>query len=71
MGIIRKGKWKLLEHYETGSYELFDLENDLGETRNLAEGQQEIVKELAAALSNWRTAIGADLMRPNPDYRKP
>ena len=33
---------------------LFDLENDLGETKNLAETNLEIVKELTTDYENWR-----------------
>ena len=35
--IIRAGDWKLIRHYESGSLELFNLADDLGETVNLAD----------------------------------
>ena len=35
-GAIRSGDFKLLEFFEDGRLELYDLRNDIGETRNLA-----------------------------------
>lgn len=56
---IREGKWKLLT--EDGNpkhtYELYDLEADLGETVNLAEKHPEIVSRLKARLAQ-ATASG-------------
>ena len=36
---IRAGKWKLVEHYAWQKVELFDLENDLGEKKDLSKEQ--------------------------------
>jgi arylsulfatase A len=66
--VIRKGKWKLIEVLDTGGLELYNLESDLGETANLAKKQPEIAQELYAELERWREDIGADPMRPNPEY---
>jgi arylsulfatase A len=35
-GAIRDGKYKLIEYFETGELELYNLEEDPGEQRNLA-----------------------------------
>ena len=67
-GVIRKGKWKLIEHFETGKRELFDLEDDLGEANELAEAYPEITRKLQADLVTWRTEVGADMPRHNPEY---
>ncbi|MCH8216651.1 MAG: sulfatase [Planctomycetes bacterium] len=67
-GVIRKGKWKLIEHFETGKRELFDLEDDLGEANDLAEAYPEITRKLQADLVTWRTEVGADMPRHNPEY---
>jgi arylsulfatase A len=66
-GAIREGTLKLIEFYDTGRRELFDLKT--GENRNLAEEKPEIVKRLAAKLADWRQETGAKMMTPNPDYR--
>jgi arylsulfatase A len=65
---IRLGDMKLIEFYETGRRELFDLRRDVGETRNLAGDRPEVVKELAARLDAWRKSVDAQSMKPNPDY---
>lgn len=67
-GAIRAGNRKLIEFYENGRRELYDLARDPGETRNLAAEQPAVVPELAAKLDAWRQAVGARGMKPNPAY---
>ncbi|MBN1975080.1 MAG: sulfatase-like hydrolase/transferase [Sedimentisphaerales bacterium] len=55
---IRKGNWKLVSRAAfrapyTGQWELYDLEQDRTETKNLAEQYPEIVNELAAMWDKW------------------
>ena len=59
---IRRGDWKLIYYHGDQSFELFDLANDLGETRNLAEQQPERVRDLANELSK----ILRELQAPMP-----
>src|SRR5262249_40883850 len=66
--MARAGDLKLIEFYEDGRRELYDLAKDVGETRNLLEAKPEQAKELAAKLDAWRRAVGAQMMRPNPDF---
>lgn len=63
---IRKGDWKLLEYFEDGHTELYDLKHDVGEKTNLAKEQPEIADQLLNELRNWRNAVGAQLPEPNP-----
>ncbi len=67
-GAIRDGNDKLIEFYETGRLELFDLKADPGESNNQSESQPEKTKDLAARLREWRRSVDAQEMRPNPDY---
>ncbi|WP_164103813.1 sulfatase-like hydrolase/transferase [Candidatus Laterigemmans baculatus] len=67
-GAIRRGDWKLIEHFEDGSVELFDLASDPGETRNLAGTHADTAEALQAELSQWRTRVGAQMPTPNPDF---
>lgn len=55
---IRRGKWKLVKG--RGTSELFDLDADLGETKNLAEKNPEIVAELEELLAAHASRIAAD-----------
>ncbi len=65
---IRVGDYKLIEFFEYGRRELYDLKADPRETRNLAEAKPELVEQLAAKLASWRTSVDAQLPTPNPNY---
>jgi arylsulfatase A len=67
-GAVRAGDLKLIEFYETGRRELYDVRRDVGETRNLAGDRPEVVQQLAAKLDAWRRSVDAQMMKPNPDY---
>jgi arylsulfatase A-like enzyme len=49
---IRRGRWKYVESGPT--LELYDLEADPGETRNVRDGERETADRLAAELAEWR-----------------
>lgn len=67
-GIIRSGNHKLVEHFDTGQVELYDLAADLGETTNIASSHPEVVEELQARLAAWRSEVGAKMPTENtPD----
>lgn len=63
---IRKGQWKLIDRNERPGhqashsnnkepvFELYDLSNDIGETKNLATERPEIVQELSKLLEQIR-----------------
>jgi hypothetical protein len=63
-GIVRSGQYKLIRHYEDGTTQLYDLKNDLGETRNIASEMPEKTKELDIMLSKWLIGIGARMPKP-------
>jgi arylsulfatase A-like enzyme len=67
-GSVRDGDYKLIEFYEDGRRELYDVRKDAGETHNLALEQPEKAKELAGKLEAWRREVGARMMKPNPAY---
>lgn len=67
-GAIRQGDWKLIEFFEDGKLELFDLKNDPSETKDLAESNQEKAKQLLEKLKAWRISVKAQMMTPNPNY---
>ena len=67
-GAIRDGDWKLVEQFEDGSLELYNLATDVGETRNVATEQPQRVEQMAAALRAWRARVGARMPTPNPDF---
>lgn len=67
--IIRKGDWKLIKRYEGRPFELFNLREDPGEARDLAERDPDRVRQLDGRLALWLAEVGARLPRPNPDSR--
>jgi arylsulfatase A-like enzyme len=66
--VIRKGPWKLIETFDPEGIELYNLEDDVGETTNLAAERPELVAGLRRQLEAWRHDVGAQMMEPNPDY---
>ena len=67
-GAIIKGDWKLIEWFETGKTELFNLSADPNEEKNLAAENTAKNDELLADLKAWREKVGAQMMTPNPAY---
>jgi len=67
---IRKGDYKLIEFFEDNSIELYNLKNDIGETKNLATLKPKLTQEMLGMLQNWRKNIGAQMMTINPFYSK-
>ena len=65
---IRRGDWKLIEFFEDGALELYDLRADPGEATNLAAREPARAKELQAALASWRQQVGARMPVPNPNH---
>lgn len=67
-GAIREGNWKLLEHYEDGRCELFNLAQDQGETTDLAAKEPARVADLRGKLEKWRRDVGAQENTANPKF---
>jgi len=67
-GAIRDGDWKLVEWYEDGRLELFNLHDDIGEKNNVAAANPEKVKDLHDKLIAWRKSVNAVMPLPNPNY---
>ena len=66
---IRMGDWKLIEYFENGVLELYNLKNDIGEKSNLAKKNPAKVKELHATMLQWRKETKAPVpTEKNPDY---
>ena len=67
-GAILSGDLKLVEWFEDGALELYDLAADPGESVNLTDSAPAQVERLRARLAGWRDSIGAAMPRPNPDW---
>jgi len=67
-GAVRSGGWKLVEYFETGHVELYDLATDISEDRDRSGDHPETAKHLHTRLREWRDEVGAVLPEPNPEY---
>lgn len=67
-GAIRSGDWKLIEYFEDGRLELYNLKDDLSETTDLSAKMPDKVQELHKMLMDWRKSVDAVVPTPNPDY---
>ena len=67
-GAIRSGRYKLLEYFENGTVQLFDLENDLGEQNDLSKTHPKKSEELRKDLEDWRKKVRAKMMKTNPTF---
>ncbi|RXP44533.1 DUF4976 domain-containing protein [Lutibacter sp. HS1-25] len=56
---VRKGDFKLLDFYEDGYVELYNIAKDPGETKNLAASMPEKTKELTKLIQDWRKEVNA------------
>jgi arylsulfatase A-like enzyme len=65
VSVIQSGDWKLLEFLEDGHLELYNLKDDLGETRDLAATNPARAKELHDRLNAWRRETNAPMPTPN------
>ncbi|MBC7968109.1 MAG: sulfatase [Fuerstia sp.] len=63
---IRAGDWKLIEFYEFGDAELYNLETDPGEKTNLAELEPDRLYDLRKKLQEWQEKLHAKMPQPNP-----
>jgi arylsulfatase A-like enzyme len=70
-GAIRMGDWKLIENYEDGSVQLFNLRDDIGERKDLAGAQPDRVKAMRARLHAWYRETGAKFLRAKADGPRP
>lgn len=67
--VIRKGQWKLIQYFEQGDLELFDLLNDPSESKNVLEQHPKIAKQLKTELKAWQAETQAAIpAEPNPMF---
>ena len=63
-GAIRMGDWKLIERYEDGRAQLYNLKDDIGETKDLAEAEPDRVKTMRTKLHAWYPTVDAKFLQP-------
>jgi arylsulfatase A-like enzyme len=67
---VRLGNFKLIDNFETGKQELYDLQNDISELIDLSAEKPDKTNELYTLLKEWRISTGAKMMNQNPNWNK-
>jgi len=65
---MRKGDYKLIEFFEDGRLELYNLVYDIGEEVDLSDSLSAMTAELHQELRQWRDEVKAHYPIENPDY---
>ena len=60
---LREGPWKFLMNPDGSEAQLYDLQNDPGETSNLLQRESKRAANMAAQLGRWTADMGYDLDR--------
>jgi arylsulfatase A-like enzyme len=68
---VRDADWKLIEHFEDGRLELFNLREDIGENHDRSQTEPARLKDLHQSLKQWREDVAAILPRHNPNWVPP
>lgn len=69
--VIRYGNWKLHYYFEDNDVELYNLEEDIGERKNLSESESAKKEELLAYLERWWKDTKAPIPNElNPEYQE-
>lgn len=65
---MRLGDYKLIEFFEDGRLELYDLTKDISEENNLSEIESELCHKMYGYLKDWQKDVEAVMPLKNPDY---
>jgi len=65
---LRRGKWKMIYAFVDETVELYDIENDISETKNLAADYPELADDMKAAAFQGLEKTDAPRLEPNPDF---
>jgi arylsulfatase A-like enzyme len=65
---MRAGDFKLIEFFEDGRLELYNVREDVGEERNLVDERPALAQQMRDMLADWRQTVEAKIPQPNPDW---
>jgi len=67
---IRHGDWKLVQHFESNTVELYNLKNDIGEMDDLSSKFPEKTQDLLNRLNNLREDTNANSVSINKNFKQ-
>ena len=65
---MRREDLKLIEFFEDGRLELYNLRHDPAESKDLSQEQGAKAREMQRELAAWRRKVGAQMPIPNANY---
>jgi arylsulfatase A-like enzyme len=65
---VRGGDFKLIEFFEDGHVELYNLREDAGEEHDMTAEMPQLAQQLKEMLARWRDSVEARIPQPNPDF---
>ena len=65
---VRSGNWRLIQFHDDMRVELYNLADDLQESKNQASHHPKLAAQLTAKLKKWRNTVEAQMPTSNPDY---
>ena len=68
-GAIREEDWKLVEQFEDGGLELYNLKDYPSEQNNLAASEPNRIAAMRGKLEEWRRGVSASMPRANPSFQ--
>ncbi len=66
-GAVRQGDFKLIERFEDGKVQLYNLRDDFGEQNDLASALPDKVTELRKLLHDWYKSVNAEFLYPKEE----
>ncbi|MDX6765325.1 MAG: sulfatase [Candidatus Methylacidiphilales bacterium] len=69
-GVVRDGRWLLVEYYDEEKTELYDLSSDVGQKQDLAAREPARVAALKTSLAEWRAVNKVQINTPNPNFNE-
>jgi arylsulfatase A-like enzyme len=67
--VIRSGDYRLVKFHLDDRYELYNLADDIGESKDLSHAEPEKAKELLDKLHRWQKTVNAQMAVKNPNYK--
>jgi arylsulfatase A-like enzyme len=66
--ILMEDQWKLIFYHEDGRYELYNLEEDIGEQNDVADRHPDRLASMKSRLQAWLTETSAKFPKPDPQF---
>jgi hypothetical protein len=65
---MRMGDHKLIEFFEDGRLELYNVREDVGEEHDLLDERPALAQQMMDILVDWRQTIEAKIPQSNPEW---